>query len=182
MEILPTSLPEIKLLRPARFSDERGFFSETFNLNRMEDVGIAFSPMQDNHVLSRQPGTVRGLHWQAAPLAQAKLVRVLKGAIFDVTVDIRPHSPTFGRHMAVELDADDWQQLFIPVGFAHGYCTLTADTEVFYKVDRPWSKAHERGLLWDDPALAIPWPVSPGQAVLNPRDAAFPLLHALDVA
>lgn len=182
MELIHTSLTEIKLLRPPRFSDERGFFSETFNISLMEDAGITFSPIQDNHVFTRQPGTVRGLHWQAAPLAQAKLVRVVKGAIFDVAVDIRRQSATFGRHVAVELNADDWLQLFIPAGFAHGYCTLTADTEVLYKVDRPWSKPHERGLLWNDPALAIDWPIDTGRAMLNPRDAALPLLHALDVA
>ncbi|MBX9635599.1 MAG: dTDP-4-dehydrorhamnose 3,5-epimerase [Magnetospirillum sp.] len=179
MDVIPTSLPEIKLLRPARLNDERGFFSETFKPSALEDAGIAFLPIQDNHVLSRQPGTVRGLHWQAAPLAQAKLVRVLKGAIFDVVVDIRPDSATFGRHVAMELNADNWLQLFIPAGFAHGYCTLTADTEVFYKVDSPWSKPHERGVLWNDPALTISWPVDAEQAVLNSRDAALPLLHAL---
>lgn len=182
MEVIPTALPEVKLIRPARFGDERGFFSETFNRNRLEDAGIAFSPIQDNHALSRRQGTVRGLHWQTAPLAQAKLIRVLKGAIFDVAVDIRPHSPSFGHHVAVELDAESWLQLFIPAGFAHGYCTLTAESEVFYKVDRPWSKAHERGLRWNDPALAIPWPVHPEQAALNPRDAAFPLFDAMEAA
>lgn len=182
MEVIPTALPEVKLIRPARFGDERGFFSETFNRDRLEEARIAFSPFQDNHACSRARGTVRGLHWQAAPLAQAKLVRVLRGAIFDVAVDIRPGSPTFGRHAAVELDADNWLQLFVPAGFAHGYCTLTADCEVFYKVDRPWSKAHERGLRWNDPALAIPWPVPPEQAVIHPRDAAFPLLGAVEAA
>lgn len=176
MEVVPTALPEVKLIRPARFGDERGFFSETFNRNRLEEAGIAFSPIQDNHALSRRRGTVRGLHWQAAPLAQAKLVRVLKGAILDVVVDIRPTSPTFGGHVAVELDAGSWLQLFIPTGFAHGYCTLSDDTEVFYKVDQPWSKAHERGLRWNDPALNIRWPVAAEQAVVHPRDAAFPFL------
>jgi len=182
MEVIPTAIREIKLIRPRVFSDERGLFSETFSLGLLNEAGIIFTPIQDNHVVSRQPGTVRGLHWQAAPLAQAKLVRVLKGAIFDVAVDIRPGSATFGRHVAVELNADDWLQLFVPAGFAHGYCTLTADTEVFYKVDRPWSKPHERGLFWNDPALAIDWPIDAGSALLNKRDATLPLLHALDVA
>lgn len=182
MEVIPTALPEVKLLRPKRFSDERGFFSETFNRQRFEDAGITFAPIQDNHALSHATGTVRGLHWQAAPMAQAKLVRVLKGAIFDVVVDIRPASPTFGRHAAVELDAGGWQQLYIPAGFAHGYCTLSADCEVFYKVDRPWSKPHERGLRWNDPALGIDWPVKCEQAVIHPRDAGFPLLDAVEAA
>ncbi len=182
MEVIPTALPEVKLIRPARFGDERGFFSETFNRQRLEEAGITFAPIQDNHACSHARGTVRGLHWQAAPVAQAKLVRVLKGAMFDVVVDIRPHSPSFGRHVAVELDADSWQQLFIPAGFAHGYCTLTTDCEVFYKVDRPWSKPHERGLRWDDPALGISWPVARDRVVIHPRDAAFPLLDAVEAA
>lgn len=182
MEVLSTALPEIKLIRPARIGDERGFFSETFNRQRLAEAGIAFAPLQDNHALSRTPGTVRGLHWQAAPFAQAKLVRVLKGALLDVAVDIRPSSPRFGRHVAIELDAEGWGQLFIPPGFAHGYCTLTADTEVFYKVDRPWSKPHERGLRWNDPALGIVWPVTAEDAILHPRDAGFPLLAELAAA
>lgn len=182
MEVIPTALPEVKLLRPARFDDERGFFSETFNRQRLEDAGIAFTPIQDNHARSVASGTVRGLHWQAAPMAQAKLVRVLKGAVLDVVVDVRPASPTFGRHVAVELTAEDWFQLYIPAGFAHGYCTLTADCEVFYKVDRPWSKPHERGLRWNDPVLGIAWPVTPEQAVIHPRDAGFPLLAAVEAA
>jgi dTDP-4-dehydrorhamnose 3,5-epimerase len=181
MDIIPTPIPEIILIRPRRLADKRGFFSETFNQNHLKQAGITFSPIQDNHALSHQKGTIRGLHWQAHPMAQAKLVRVLKGAIFDVVVDIRPASPTFGRHVAVELDAESWLQMFIPPGFAHGYCTLTPDAEIFYKVDRPWSQPHERGLRWNDPDLGIPWPVTPEQAVLNPRDAAFPLLHALDL-
>lgn len=181
MEVIPTTLPEIKLIRPIRLDDDRGFFSETFNQSRLKDLGITFTPIQDNHVLSHRRGTVRGLHWQIPPMAQAKLVRVLRGAIYDVVVDIRPGSPNFGRHVAVELDDSSWTQLFVPAGFAHGYCTLTDQCEVFYKVDRPWSKSHERGLRWNDPALDIPWPVG-ADAVVTPRDLAFPHLSAIKEA
>ncbi|MGE5548511.1 MAG: dTDP-4-dehydrorhamnose 3,5-epimerase [Solirubrobacterales bacterium] len=182
MEVIPTDLDGVVALRTRQFADARGVFTESFNQARFRQAGIDFDPMQDNHVVSTARFTVRGLHWQAAPFAQAKLVRVLKGAILDVVVDIRPGSPTFGRHIALELSAENWLQLFIPAGLAHGYCTLTADCEVLYKVDRPWSQAHERGLNWADPELAITWPVGPAQAVIHPRDAALPVLSHLEAA
>lgn len=176
MQVMPTAIAAVKLIRPRSFADERGVFCETFSHRGLEEAGIAFQPIQDNHVRSHAKGTVRGLHFQAQPFAQAKLVRVLTGAILDVAVDLRPGSPSYGRHVAVELDAVGWGQIFIPAGFAHGYCTLTADVEVLYKVDRPWSRPHERGLAWDDPGLGIRWPVTADQAVLNPRDAQWPRL------
>lgn len=179
MDVRPTALPDVKLLRPVRHGDERGTFSETFNQSRLTDAGIAFTPIQDNQVLSRRSGTVRGLHFQTGALAQAKLVRVLTGAVLDVAVDIRPGSPTFGRHVAVVLDARAGWQLFVPAGFAHGYCTVTDDCEVLYKVDRPWSRAHEAGLRWNDPDLGIQWPVSPERAIMAERDRALPTLADL---
>jgi dTDP-4-dehydrorhamnose 3,5-epimerase len=177
MQVTPTAIAAVKLIRPRSFADERGEFCETFSHRSLEEGGIVFQPIQDNHVRSFAKGTVRGLHFQVAPFAQAKLVRVLRGAILDVVVDLRPGLPSYGDHVAVELDAQGWGQLFIPAGFAHGYCTLTDDVEVLYKVDRPWSRPHERGLAWDDPGLGIQWPVAPGQAVLNPRDAQWPRLR-----
>ena len=134
--------------------------------------------MQDNQSLSRAAGTVRGLHFQIAPVAQGKLVRVLRGAIFDVVVDIRRDAPGFGRFASAVLSAENGLQLYVPAGFAHGFCTLEPDSEVFYKVTAPYSPAHERGILWCDPALAIPWPVAPERAVLSDRDRAHPLLAA----
>ena len=136
--------------------------------------------MQDNHSLSAAAGTIRGLHFQIAPHAQAKLVRVVRGRVLDVAVDLRRSSPTFGRHFAVELSADNWAQLFVPVGFAHGFCTLTEDVEVLYKVSELYSPAHDRGLAWDDPDLAIAWPVAAPSAVLSDKDRRWPRLRDLE--
>ncbi|MGH7054149.1 MAG: dTDP-4-dehydrorhamnose 3,5-epimerase, partial [Stellaceae bacterium] len=141
--------------------------------------GIAVRFVQDNHSLSLQRGTVRGLHFQIPPFAQAKLVRVTRGAILDVVVDLRRGSPDFGRHVAAELSTAQWNQLFVPEGFAHGFCTIEPETEVTYKVNRPYSAAHDRGLLWNDPALGIPWPVSESEALLSERDRRHPPLAEL---
>ena len=135
--------------------------------------------MQDNHSLSRRRGTVRGLHFQVPPRAQAKLVRVLAGRIFDVVVDLRRASPAYGRHVAFELSAANGDQLFVPAGLAHGFCTLEEDTEVLYKVSAYYSRDHDRGLRWDDPALGIAWPVAAGEAVLSDRDRRHPTLADL---
>ena len=135
--------------------------------------------MQDNHSLSKPAGVVRGLHFQLPPFAQGKLVRVLRGAVFDVAVDLRPGSPTWGRHAATTLSADNWAQLWIPPGFAHGFATLEPDTEIAYKVTADHSAAHDRGLAWDDPALGIAWPVAPEAAVLSPKDRTHPRLADL---
>lgn len=178
MDVTTTDLPGVLLIRPQCFADDRGSFCESFNLERLGKAGLAFTPVQDNHVLSRRAGTVRGLHFQRPPHAQAKLIRVLSGAIFDAVVDLRPGSATYGRSLAVTLDAAGGWQFFVPAGFAHGYCSLRDDTEVLYKVDQYWSKPHEGGLFWADPALAIPWPVTPDAAIIAERDADLPLLSS----
>jgi dTDP-4-dehydrorhamnose 3,5-epimerase len=144
-------------------------------------AGIAQEFIQDNLSHSAAPGTVRGLHFQIPPLAQAKLISVLRGRIFDVCVDLRRSSPRYGRHAAVELAADTGEQLFVPVGFAHGFCTLEPDTTVLYKVDAVYSAEHDRGMDWSDPALQIPWPVAKARAILSEKDAALPPLRDLPV-
>ena len=165
-------------IRPAKFGDARGFFSETYNQARFADAGIDLTFVQDNHSLSGDVGTVRGLHFQVPPFAQDKLVRVTKGAIYDVAVDIRRGSPTYGAHIGVRLSAADWNQLLVPVGFAHGFCTLERDTEVIYKVSAPYSRDHDLGLLWNDPALGIAWPLT-GDAILSDKDKMQPRLADL---
>ena len=177
MEIRSTTLPEVKQLSPVRIGDSRGFFSEVWNRRTFASVGIDVSFVQDNHIRSPQRGTLRGLHYQLPPVAQGKLIRVTRGAIFDVAVDIRRASPNFGQHAAVVLSADNWHQLWIPVGFAHGYCTLEDDTEVQYKVTDFYSPVHERGIAWNDPSLAIAWPVDM-EVMLSERDRMLPHLAA----
>ncbi|MGH7109044.1 MAG: dTDP-4-dehydrorhamnose 3,5-epimerase [Stellaceae bacterium] len=179
MEISETAITGVRLLKPARHRDARGFFSEVYNEAALAAHGIAVRFVQDNHSLSLQRGTVRGLHFQIPPFAQAKLVRVTRGAILDVVVDLRRGSPDFGRHVAAQLSAAQWNQLFVPEGFAHGFCTIEPETEVTYKVNRPYSAAHDRGLLWNDPALGIPWPVSESEALLSERDRRHPPLAEL---
>src|SRR5215208_629678 len=155
LSVQALAITEVRLIVPDRFHDERGYFSETYSRRDFAAAGVTDEFVQDNHSLSTKTGTVRGLHYQLAPVAQAKLVRVLRGAIFDVAVDLRRGSPTFGLHVAQTLSAGAWNQLFVPVGFAHGFCTLEPDTEVVYKVTAQYSRAHDRGIRWNDPALAI---------------------------
>jgi dTDP-4-dehydrorhamnose 3,5-epimerase len=176
LDVTATAIPDVRVLVPRRFGDERGFFSETFNRRRFEEHGIRLDWVQDNHAYSQPAGTVRGLHYQLPPFAQDKLVRVTRGAVLDVAVDIRRGSPTFGRYVAVELRADAWNQVLVPRGFAHGYCTLEPDTEVIYKVTDYYAPEHERGLLWNDPELGITWPVGADQAVLSDKDLELPVL------
>ncbi|GGE15994.1 dTDP-4-dehydrorhamnose 3,5-epimerase [Aureimonas endophytica] len=176
LEIRALSLPEVLELRPRRFGDDRGFFAETYNRDRLAEAGIALDWMQDNQSYSAEAFTLRGLHYQEPPFAQAKLVRVLRGRILDVAVDIRQGSPSFGRSVALELSAADFNQLLVPVGFAHGFLTLEPDTEVFYKVTAPYSGAHDRAIRFDDPALAIDWPLAGHKPVLSAKDAAAPSL------
>jgi dTDP-4-dehydrorhamnose 3,5-epimerase len=173
----PLAIPEVKLLTPPRFADARGFFSETWSEARYRALGVPGPFVQDNHVLSRERGTVRGLHLQIAPFVQGKLVRVVRGAIWDVAVDVRRGSPTYGRHVAAVLSAENWQQFWVPGGFLHGYCSLEPDTEVIYKVTALWDRAAERAVAWDDPDLALPWPVSPAEAVLSDKDRGLPRLR-----
>ena len=179
MDVERLEIPEVLVLKPRKFGDDRGFFSETYSKRAMEEIGVSLDFVQDNHSRSAQRGTIRGLHFQALPKAQAKLVRVVRGAILDVAVDLRTGSPTYGRHVKAEISADAWNQILIPVGFAHGFCTLTPDTEVIYKVDEFYSQEHDKGLLWNDPALGIEWPVSAEDAVLSAKDKVQPLLAEL---
>ena len=177
LEVAETALPEVKLLRPKRFADSRGFFAETWNAKQMRDAGLDLDFVQDNHSYSATAGTVRGLHYQAPPMAQAKLVRVARGAIRDVAVDVRRGSPTFGRWVAEELSAENGVQLLVPRGFLHGFVTLVADTDVLYKVDAPYAPDCDGAVRFDDPDLAIDWGIDPGCAVLSEKDARAPLFR-----
>lgn len=179
MQVVDAEIPDVKLLRPRRFEDARGFFSETFNRRTLEAQGVRMDAVQDNHSRSVPKGTVRGLHFQSPPFAQAKLIRVTRGAVFDVAVDIRRGSPTFGRHVALVLSEAEWNQLYVPRGFAHGFCTLEPETEVIYKVDAYYAPEHDFGLAWDDPALGVDWPVTAEDAVLSDKDRRHPLLADL---
>jgi dTDP-4-dehydrorhamnose 3,5-epimerase len=167
------------LLQGRRFGDDRGFFSETYNARAFAEAGINSVFVQDNHSLSREKGTVRGLHFQRPPHAQDKLIRVAHGRILDVAVDLRRGSPTYGSHIAIELGDSDDRQFFIPAGFAHGFCTLVPSTEVIYKVTDFWAPESESGVLWNDPYLAIAWPDFAGASVAA-KDAALAPLAALD--
>jgi dTDP-4-dehydrorhamnose 3,5-epimerase len=168
------AIPDVILLTPPRYGDARGFFSETFNAARFAEAGIDEGFVQDNQSLSRGRGVVRGLHCQIAPFAQGKLVRVLRGAIWDVAVDIRRGSPSYGRHVAAVLSADNWQQVWIPPGFLHGFCTLEPDTEVLYKVTAAYHPASERGVIWNDRDLALPWPLAEDEVLLSDKDRRLP--------
>jgi dTDP-4-dehydrorhamnose 3,5-epimerase len=176
MEVLETAIPDVKVLVPKKWGDRRGFFSETYNRERMHEVGITCEFVQDNHAFSAEPRVLRGLHYQIPPFAQDKLVRVSQGAILDVAVDVRRGSPTFGRHVTVELSAENWKQVFVPVGFAHAYLTLMPDTEVLYKVSNLYAADHERGLLWNDPDIGIDWGLGGAEPVLSDRDKVHPRL------
>jgi len=174
MKIQPTAIPEVIVLTPDRLYDARGFFSETYNRKRFAEAGIELVFVQDNHSYSADVNTIRGLHYQIPPRAQGKLVRVVRGAILDIAVDVRQRSPTFGRHASAVISAEAWNQILIPVGFAHGFRTLEPHTEIVYKTTDFYSHAHERGILWSDPDLAIEWGVPGGEAHLSDRDLALP--------
>lgn len=173
------AIPAVKLLIGHRFRDARGYFRETFSKNDLAAQGLEHDFIQDNESCSRAAGTVRGLHFQREPFSQAKLVRVVQGKIFDVVVDLRASSATMGQYVSLELRADDDEQLLVPAGFAHGFCTLVPDTVVFYKVDNAYSPAHEDGVNWSDPDLAIQWPVTPESATLSEKDRRLPTLKEL---
>lgn len=179
MRIKDLKIPEVKLITPVIHRDERGFFSEVFNAHALVSLGIGEHFVQDNHSLSVDRGVVRGLHFQTPPHAQDKLIRVIRGSIFDVAVDIRAGSPTFGWHVAALLDTENWNQLWVPKGFAHGFCTLEPDTEVLYKVTDYYAPECDRGLRWDDPQLDIGWPVLPKDAILSAKDKLHPMLTEL---
>ena len=179
MKATTLAIPAVKLIEPKISRDNRGFFSETFNAQALSAMSIDVPFVQDNHSLSIECGVVRALHFQAPPHAQDKLVRVSRGAIFDVAVDIRRGSPTFGQYVAVTLSADNWQQLWVPKGFAHGFCTLEPDTEVLYKVTDYYEPDSDRGLAWNDAALGIDWPVTSEAAILSEKDRNHPTLAEL---
>jgi dTDP-4-dehydrorhamnose 3,5-epimerase len=179
LQVIPLAIPEVRLVMPAQRSDARGYFAETFSKQDLASFGIDFDGVQDNQSLSRRKGTLRGLHFQVFPYAQAKLIRVLRGSIFDVAVDLRRGSPSYGAHVSAILRADRLEQLYIPVGFAHGFCTLEPDTEVLYKVDNYYSFDHDRGVLWNDPDIAIDWPVAAGEEILSEKDRRLPRMNEL---
>ena len=171
------AIPDVVLVQPVRHGDGRGYFCETYKKPEFDAFGIDLAFVQDNESLSRQVGVVRGLHFQTPPMAQAKLVRALRGAIFDVAVDIRKGSPSYGKWVAATLTAEEGNQLFMPHGFAHGFCTLEPDTLIAYKVDAPYSRPNDAGIAWDDPDLAIDWPVAIEAAVLSDKDRVQPRLR-----
>ncbi|MEN0000298.1 MAG: dTDP-4-dehydrorhamnose 3,5-epimerase [Pseudomonadota bacterium] len=171
-----TKLQGVVELVPTRHGDERGFLSETYNAAELARYGIATRFIQDNHSLSRKTGVIRGLHYQVPPFAQAKLVRVTRGRVLDVAVDIRKGSPTYAQWVALELSADKWNQLFIPEGFAHGFATLEPDSELLYKVSSQYSREHDRAIRFDDPQIGVDWQVADMQPIISQRDATAPVL------
>lgn len=177
MNVETFAVGDVKLLTPRRFADPRGFFVETWNARRYAEFNIPGPFVQDNFAVSVKAGTVRGLHMQIAPSVQGKLVHCVRGAIWDVAVDVRPGSPTLGQYAAAELTGENGAQLWIPGGFLHGYCTLAPDTAVMYKVTADYDRAAERGVIWNDPDLALPWPVTEDAAVLSDKDLILPRLR-----
>jgi dTDP-4-dehydrorhamnose 3,5-epimerase len=172
-------LPDVMIVTPRRFADARGYFMETYQRDRFRELGIAADFVQDNEAASARAGTIRGLHFQKPPHAQGKLVRVVKGAIFDVAVDIRAGSPTYGQWAGATLTAATGEQIWVPRGFAHGYCTLEDDTVVAYKCDNPYAPEVEGGIHFADPALALEWPVARDAATVSGKDDALPPLDAI---
>lgn len=181
MEWYELAIAGVRVITPVRHEDDRGYFSEVYNSDTLAEAGIEDRFLQDNQSLTSLAGTVRGLHFQIEPRPIAKLIRVTRGSILDVVVDIRHGSPTFGQHVAVELSASNWNQLYAPVGTAHGFCTLEPNTEVLYKVTDHWSPDVDRGVAWNDPALGIQWPVGSADAILSEKDRSQPLLRDLPV-
>ena len=179
MQVEHLNIPDVRLLSPRKHGDRRGFFSETYNRKALAVFGIDIDFVQDNHSYSVDKGTVRGLHFQTPPFAQDKLVRVARGSVFDIAVDLRQGSSSYGRHVSAVLSADAWNQILVPIGFAHGFMTLEPDTEVIYKVSNYYAPDHDKGLLWNDPALGINWPLPDDEAVLSEKDRKLPRLAEL---
>ena len=181
IEVRQTGLEGVIEIVPRRFTDSRGFFSEVYNAAVFREAGIDLVFVQDNHSMSTQRGVLRGLHYQLPPRAQDKLIRVGRGAILDIAVDIRRSSPTFGQWIAIELSAEKWNQLLVPKGFAHGFVTLTENTEVLYKVTDVYSAIHDRAIRYDDPSIAVRWPPELGDLILSEKDRKAPTLRDADV-
>ena len=179
MHVECLDIPDVRVLSPRKYADLRGFFSETYNKKAFAALGIDIDFVQDNHSYSADKGTVRGLHFQTPPFAQDKLVRVARGSVFDIAVDLRQGSSSYGRHASAVLSADAWNQILVPIGFAHGFMTLEPDTEVIYKVSNYYAPDHDKGLLWNDPALGINWPISDDEAVFSEKDGKLPRLAEL---
>jgi len=179
VQVTATEIADVKLVVSRIHRDHRGFFSETYNKSALAGLGVNLEFVQDNHSLSAERGVVRGLHFQMPPFAQDKLVRVIRGSIFDVAVDLRRGSPTFGKHVSRIISAADWNQFLVPIGFAHGFCTIESNTEVIYKVTNYYSLEHDRGLLWNDPELGIGWPIAEPEAILSDKDRKQPRLSEL---
>ncbi|MGQ7884806.1 dTDP-4-dehydrorhamnose 3,5-epimerase [Paenibacillus sp. WC2504] len=179
MQVITTKLEGLYIVEPDVHGDNRGFFMESYSSRKFAEHGIDFPFVQDNHSLSVETGVVRGLHYQLNPKAQTKLVRVTSGAIYDVAVDIRKNSSTFGQWVGVILSEDNKRQLLVPQGFAHGFCTIVPNTQVLYKVDEYYSPEHDRGILWSDPALGIDWPTS--KPILSDKDQKHPLLRDAEI-
>ena len=176
MQVEPTAIPAVKIVSPKKIGDARGFFSEVYSKAEWDKAGLDFTFVQDNHSFSAAVGTLRGLHFQLPPFGQDKLLRVSRGRILDVAVDVRRSSPTFGQWVAEELSADNWRQLLVPIGFAHGFVTLEPDTEVLYKTSAPYSPDHDRGIVWDDPEVGVKWPLPAGGPTLSEKDKVWPRL------
>ena len=180
MHIDRFDIEDILLINLAKRYDQRGFFSETYRSDLLRAEGVHWEFVQDNHVYSAERGVLRGLHFQIPPHAQGKLVRCTRGAILDVSVDIRRGSPTYGHHVAAQLSAENWKQMWVPPGFAHGYLTLEADSEVIYKVTKYWAPTSERGLAWNDPSLAINWGILPIDVKMADKDRSNPNLAEVE--
>jgi len=176
MQVEPTAIPAVKIVSPKKIGDARGFFSEVYSKAEWDKAGLDFTFVQDNHSFSATVGTLRGLHFQLPPFGQDKLLRVTRGRILDVAVDVRRSSPTFGQWVAEELSAENWRQLLVPIGFAHGFVTLEPDTEVLYKTSAPYSPDHDRGIVWDDPEVGVKWPLPAGGPTLSEKDKVWPRL------
>lgn len=181
MQVESLEIPDVKIITPKRFGDHRGFFSETYSKPAFEAAGLQLDFVQDNQSLSVDVGVLRGLHFQVPPFAQDKLLRVIRGRIFDVAVDIRHGSPTFGQWVGAEISAEAWNQILVPAGFAHGFVTLEPNTEVLYKVTARYAPEHDRGIAWDDPDIAVAWPLDGIRPVLSDRDTRHPRLTDLPV-
>ena len=179
LTVTSTSIEDVKVITPKSFADARGVFCETYNRNRFFENGIRLEFVQDNQSSSAETGTIRGLHFQSQPASQDKLIRVLKGSVFDVAVDLRRSSPSFGKWVGEKLSAENGKQLLVPIGFAHGFCTLEPNTHVLYKVTNYYSPANDLGIAWDDPDLAINWPVASDQVVLSDKDSRLPAFKSL---